>query len=81
MNKTLQNKLKSYAALTAVAAFSSSDANASIIHTDVNYTGGYETYDIDIDGNGSVDFSVDAFATVITSGYIIDIKQAGLTGA
>ena len=58
MNKTLQNKIKAYSALTAVAVIGGPSAHAGIIHSNVNYTGGYETYDIDIDGNGVVDFTM-----------------------
>lgn len=82
MNKSLQNKLKSYSALTAVSVVGATTAQAGIIHTDVNYTGGYETYDIDIDGNGITDFSLNAFSTNISYGsYLINIKQAGLQGS
>ncbi len=56
MNKQLQNKLKAYSALTAVASLAASSAEAQIVHTVVNYTGGYETYDIDIDADGTNDF-------------------------
>jgi hypothetical protein len=56
MNKQLQNKLKAYSALTAVAGLAASTADAQIVHTTVNYNGGYETYDIDIDGDGTNDF-------------------------
>jgi hypothetical protein len=74
MNKQLQNKLKAYSALTAVATLVASSAEAQIVHTTVNYTGGYETYDIDIDNNGDVDFTVNAFATTFPYlAYTVDI--------
>lgn len=60
MNKQLQNKLKTYSALTGAAAFLASSAKAEIIHTTINYTGGYETYDIDIDNDGNIDFTINA---------------------
>ncbi len=63
MDKRLQNKLKSYSALSAVATLVASSAEAQIVHTTVNYTGGFETYNIDIDGDGTVDFAVNAGAT------------------
>jgi hypothetical protein len=55
MNKQLQNKLKSYSALTSIASLASFSVDGQIIHTTVNYTGGYETYEIDIDGDSNVD--------------------------
>lgn len=55
MDKKLQNKLKTYSSLTAVVGLMASSADAQIIHTTVNYTGSYETYDIDIDNDGVVD--------------------------
>jgi hypothetical protein len=58
MNKQLQNKLKTYSALTAVAGLAASTADAQIVHTTVNYNGGYETYDIDIDSDGTNDFFI-----------------------
>lgn len=71
MDKKLQNKLKSYTALTAVAALSANVANAGIVPTSVEYTGGYESYDIDIDGNGTIDFVLNHsdFASVYSSYY------------
>jgi hypothetical protein len=82
MNKQLQNKLKTYSSLTAVAAFTSSTVDAQIVHTTVNYTGGYETYDIDIDNNGDADFRLTAFATQFTYGgaYRITIGAANVEG-
>ncbi|MFP5470938.1 MAG: T9SS type A sorting domain-containing protein [Bacteroidia bacterium] len=58
MNKQLQNKLKTYAALTTSASVIATAVDAQIVHTVVNYTGGYETYNIDIDNDGNVDFVV-----------------------
>jgi hypothetical protein len=58
MNKQLQNKLKAYSALTAAAGLVASTAEAQIVHTTVNYNGGFETYDIDIDGDGTNRFSI-----------------------
>jgi hypothetical protein len=81
MDKRLQNKLKAYSALSAVATLVASSADAQIAHTTVNYTGGYETYDIDVDGNGSVDFTIDAGSSVVTySAYRIDIRTVGVSG-
>lgn len=61
MNKKLQNKLKAYSALTAVAVVGANEAEAQINATTVNYTGGYETYDIDIDGDGTDDYRFSAY--------------------
>jgi hypothetical protein len=62
MNKQLQNKLKAYSALTAVATLVAASADAqNIVHTTVGYTGGMETYDIDIDGDGTTDFSINGW--------------------
>jgi hypothetical protein len=81
MNKQLQNKLKVYSSLTAAAALVASSADAQIVHTTVNYTGGYETYDIDIDNNGDVDFRLTALSTLVTYGsYRISINAAGIEG-
>lgn len=62
MKKTLHNRLKNYSALTAVAIIGVNEAQADIIHTDVNYTGGYESYSVDIDGDLVDDFLVIAGA-------------------
>ncbi len=72
MNKQLQNKLKTYTALTAAAGLAASTADAQIVHTTVNYNGGYETYNIDIDGNGLNDFAVvyDPFVSTYGLGCI-----------
>ena len=79
MNKQLQNKLKAYSALTAAAALVATSAEAQIVHTTVNYTGGYETYDIDIDNNSDVDFTLNAFATSFPYGaYAFEIAGAQL---
>jgi hypothetical protein len=55
MDKRLQNKLKAYSSLTATAALVASSVDAQVVHTTLNYTGGYERYDIDIDGDGNFD--------------------------
>lgn len=59
MNKQLQNKLKAYSALTVAATLVASNSEAQIVHTTVNYNGGFETYDIDIDDDGTTDYSID----------------------
>jgi hypothetical protein len=58
MNKQLQNKLKTYSVLTAAAGIAASTAEAAVIHNNVGYTGGYETYNLDIDGDGNNDFQI-----------------------
>lgn len=68
MDKKLQNKIKTYSALTASAVLISNTAHADIIHTEVGYTGGFETYDVDIDGDQIIDFSVEGFATNFSTG-------------
>ena len=62
MNKQLQNKLKAYSALTAAATLSTAAADAQMTTRTIGYTGGYETYDIDIDDNNTVDFQIDGTA-------------------
>ncbi len=74
MNRQLQNKLKSYSALTSITTLSSFSVDGQIIHTNVNYTGGYETYNIDIDGNGTIDFTLNAFGSnIVNSTYTFNI--------
>lgn len=74
MNKNLQNKLKAYSAISAVAAFGA-EANAQVTTTMVDYTGGYESYDIDIDGDGTMDFTMNAFDLSSAYGSIGPINQ------
>lgn len=58
MTKQLQNKLKSYSALTAVVTLIGSHSEAAVIHTNVNMSfGPGDTYDVDLDNNSSIDFS------------------------
>lgn len=78
MNKILQNKLKIYSALTSVVAVGSLDSQAQIIHRDVNYTGGYTSYDIDIDQNGVKDFNFDLKAHSFTNSSGDNIKVNGV---
>lgn len=58
MNKILQNKLKAYTSLTAVAVIGTLESEAQVMYTNVNYTGGFESYDIDIDGDNTIDFTM-----------------------
>lgn len=91
MKKSLQNKLKAYSAMSAVAAFGANEAAAQMNSTNLNFTGGYETYDIDIDGNGTVDFRLvnddnvnstysNNFYTGGTWGYYYRDEQTTVTG-
>ena len=80
MNKSLQKKIKIYSALSVFASLVANDTHADIIHTDVNYTGGYETYDIDIDGDGIIDFAiVPENSTLSTMGINVTIDQVSLS--
>lgn len=61
MAQTLHKKLKTYSALTAVGLLSANTASADIIVNDINFTGlgsNPDSYDIDIDGDNVIDFSV-----------------------
>jgi hypothetical protein len=61
MKSDLKQKLSCYTALASVlSVFSSTKASAQFVHTTVDYKGGYETYDIDIDNDGIVDFTINA---------------------
>ena len=58
MKNSLQKQLKAYTALTA-ALGASSTTNAAVQITTFNHIGSWdETYDVDIDGNGVVDFKI-----------------------
>lgn len=56
MKKSLQNRLKNYSLLSAITIIGSSESQAQIIHRDINYTGGHDSYDVDIDGDAFGDF-------------------------
>ena len=58
MNKNLKAKLSKYSALTVAYSASALYASAEQVKDTVNYTGGFETYSIDIDGDGTNDFAV-----------------------
>lgn len=80
MDKKLQNKLKSYSALTAAAALTATAADAQMTSRTINYTGGYETYDFDIDNDGNMDFAIVAGnwgACYGITGNLINIEAKG----
>lgn len=58
MEEKVKKDIKRYALLTAAYTLGNFQANAGEIITSVNYTGGYESYSIDIDGDGTDDFAV-----------------------
>ena len=58
MKENIKKDIKRYSSLTAAYALANFQANAGEIITSVNYTGGYESYSIDIDGDGTNDFGV-----------------------
>ncbi|MFP5470939.1 MAG: T9SS type A sorting domain-containing protein [Bacteroidia bacterium] len=68
MDKKLRNKLKTYAALSAVASLVASNAEAAVVHTNVNTTfGPGDSYDLDLDNGGIMDFSFKNNGTYYTS--------------
>lgn len=74
MDKSLQSKIKLYSSLSLVAIASANKTHAEIIHVEVDYAGGYETYDIDIDGDGVVDFST--IANNVNSSFTYSYNSA-----
>jgi hypothetical protein len=71
MDSNLKNKLKVYSSLlTAVTGFSSIESNAQVVVTNVNYNGGFGTYNIDIDDNGVNDFAIHGINWGQNYGYI-----------
>lgn len=80
MKENLKFQLNRYLVLAGLPIAFSEVANAEVIHTTVNYNGGYETYDIDIDQDGTADFILDANKTtypVSFSSQQIDVKIGG----
>jgi hypothetical protein len=78
MNKQLQNKIKTYSALAATAAFSASQANAQLVTRTINETNdGFDfgTYELDMDDNGTIDFVMYALD------YSPYLSGFGFTGA
>ena len=60
MKKNTLHKLKRYIAGAGATLAAGISSNAAIVHTTVNYGGGFETYDIDIDGDTNDDISFTA---------------------
>ena len=82
-NSTLENKLKKYTALASGITVIAGAANAQVMHTDLNpdvvLTGQGASYPMDLNADGTPDFSfytADTTVTGTTSGmsYTLDIK-------
>lgn len=77
MNFNLKHKLTTYYSIAGAALVSANQASAQVIKTSVNYIGGLESYNIDIDNNGVNDFSVHCFAWGSFIGNSFNIGAAG----
>lgn len=85
MSDILEKKLLKYASLSSAAILVGTHADGAIIHTTVNYTGGYETYNIDIDNDSNVDFVLNATYFTYSFSYgsqpiTLKVKGANLNG-
>lgn len=84
MNKSLQEKLKSYSVLTtAFASVASVSTNAGVIYDPIVYTGTCtEQYDIDVDGNGVFDFSMVGvdLTNVYTNYAVLNVFNLAIQG-
>jgi hypothetical protein len=58
----LKHKLTTYYSIAGAALVSANQASAQVIKTSVNYSGGLESYNIDLDNDGNDDFAVRCFA-------------------
>lgn len=82
MNKQLQNKIKAYGVLAAAATFASSQADAQLVVRSVNHTNsGSGDYELDIDNDGVVDFTITATTFSYPSYYGLQGAYVSMNGA
>jgi trimeric autotransporter adhesin len=67
MKPELKNKLKVYASMTAASVVVVNNLNSQVIVRNIDYSGSFN-YDLDVDGNGTIDFLIrDGFRSPITT--------------